>query len=143
MFRQFLKMKIRRLLSVIMIMCRCSGACFVSGLIREKRRKRGAIDFDFPEAKIVLDEKGIPDRYPLKKQTVQQGSLKISCFRQMKLLRRNTARPGFLSCTAYMRIPILKKIEELLAFVRKQGVKIEKEAAENNAEGNPAGAGTH
>ena len=30
----------------------------LSGIIREKRYKRGAIDFDFPESKIILDEKG-------------------------------------------------------------------------------------
>lgn len=29
-------------------------------LLREKRRKRGSIDFDFPESKIILDEKGKP-----------------------------------------------------------------------------------
>ena len=32
----------------------------LSGLLRERRRKRGAIDFDFPESKIILDEKGRP-----------------------------------------------------------------------------------
>lgn len=32
----------------------------LSGLLRAKRRKRGAIDFDFPEAKVLLDENGIP-----------------------------------------------------------------------------------
>lgn len=32
----------------------------VSQLLRERRRKRGSIDFDFPESKILLDEKGIP-----------------------------------------------------------------------------------
>ncbi len=32
----------------------------LSKLLREKRRKRGAIDFDIPECKIVLDEKGSP-----------------------------------------------------------------------------------
>ncbi|MGN1084192.1 MAG: ribonuclease R family protein, partial [Lachnospiraceae bacterium] len=32
----------------------------VSGLLREKRKARGAIDFDFPESKILLDEKGKP-----------------------------------------------------------------------------------
>ncbi len=29
-------------------------------LLREKRHKRGSIDFDFPESKIILDEKGKP-----------------------------------------------------------------------------------
>lgn len=29
-------------------------------LLREKRHKRGSIDFDFPETKIILDEKGVP-----------------------------------------------------------------------------------
>ncbi len=32
----------------------------VSEAIRERRTKRGSIDFDFPESKILLDKKGIP-----------------------------------------------------------------------------------
>lgn len=32
----------------------------LSGILREKRGKRGAIDFEFPESKILLDEKGNP-----------------------------------------------------------------------------------
>lgn len=32
----------------------------VSGLLREKRKERGAIDFDFPESKILLDGNGAP-----------------------------------------------------------------------------------
>ena len=32
----------------------------LSVILREKRRKRGSIDFDFPESKIVLDESGVP-----------------------------------------------------------------------------------
>ena len=28
--------------------------------IKEKRKQRGSIDFDFPESKIILDEKGVP-----------------------------------------------------------------------------------
>ena len=32
----------------------------MSDIIRERRAKRGSIDFDFPETKIILDEKGRP-----------------------------------------------------------------------------------
>ncbi len=32
----------------------------LAGILREKRRKRGSIDFDFPEAKMLLDENGHP-----------------------------------------------------------------------------------
>lgn len=32
----------------------------LADILREKRHKRGAIDFDFPESKIILDEKGKP-----------------------------------------------------------------------------------
>ena len=32
----------------------------LAGILREKRRTRGSIDFDFPESKIYLDEKGFP-----------------------------------------------------------------------------------
>ncbi len=32
----------------------------LSGVLRERRKKRGSIDFDFPETKLVLDEKGRP-----------------------------------------------------------------------------------
>lgn len=32
----------------------------LSGILREQRRKRGSIDFDFPETKIILDQMGHP-----------------------------------------------------------------------------------
>ena len=32
----------------------------LSGLLRERRKKRGSIDFDFPESRIILDKKGRP-----------------------------------------------------------------------------------
>ena len=32
----------------------------LAAILRKKRMKRGSIDFDFPETKVVLDEKGRP-----------------------------------------------------------------------------------
>lgn len=42
----------------------------LSALLREKRKKRGAIDFDFPESKILLNESGYPiDIQPYERNT--------------------------------------------------------------------------
>lgn len=42
----------------------------LASILREKRMKRGAIDFDFPESKIILDEKGEPiDIKPYERNT--------------------------------------------------------------------------
>ena len=98
----------------------------VSGLIREKRRKRGAIDFDFPEAKIVLDEKGIPTDI-----LAEEANCATRLIEDFMLSANETVAEEYRKA----RIPFLyrvhedpdpEKIEELLAFVRKQGVKIEK-----------------
>ncbi len=41
-----------------------------AGLLRRNRHKRGAIDFDFPESKIVLDDQGIPvEIHPYERST--------------------------------------------------------------------------
>ena len=32
----------------------------LAGILRKKRRQRGSIDFDFPETKMILDERGVP-----------------------------------------------------------------------------------
>lgn len=42
----------------------------LAAVLREKRMKRGSIDFDFPESKIYLDEKGMPtDIKPYERNT--------------------------------------------------------------------------
>ena len=32
----------------------------LSGILRKKRHRRGAVDFDFPESKLILNEQGVP-----------------------------------------------------------------------------------
>ena len=42
----------------------------LAAILRGKRRKRGSIDFDFPETKILLDEEGTPvDILPYERNT--------------------------------------------------------------------------
>ncbi len=48
------EVKLRKLLEELKLMKE------LSQILYEKRRRRGSIDFDFPETKIILDDKGIP-----------------------------------------------------------------------------------
>lgn len=42
----------------------------LAAVLRERRRKRGSIDFDFPETRVILDEKGVPvDIEPYERNT--------------------------------------------------------------------------
>lgn len=42
----------------------------LSHILRQRRKKRGSIDFDFPESKILLDERGVPvDIKPYERNT--------------------------------------------------------------------------
>ena len=56
----------------------------LSALLRKRRKKRGAIDFDFPETKVELDEmENRSVSIPMNRMW-RPGSLKISCWRPMK-----------------------------------------------------------
>ena len=53
----------------------------LAAILRKKRMKRGSIDFDFPETKIILDKK-IRSRHtmhlPVKKESMQESKRKIT-----------------------------------------------------------------
>lgn len=51
----------------------------LAAILRKKRMKRGSIDFDFPETKIILDKKGNPVDIRRMSGMLQQRSLKILC----------------------------------------------------------------
>ena len=67
----------------------------LSHILREHRRKRGSIDFDFPESKMVLDE--MVDQLILSHMTEMwlQRLLKILCCLRMKPLRKNISGESF------------------------------------------------
>ena len=82
--------------------------CFLmkeaAAVLKEKRRKRGAIDFDFPEAKILVDEKGYPtDIHPYEREIPLRILLKILCFLPMKRWRKTISGRSFLLCIVPMR----------------------------------------
>ncbi|MDQ2087286.1 ribonuclease R [Herbivorax sp. ANBcel31] len=75
----------------------------LSRILREKRLKRGAIDFDFDEARIVLDEEGIPVEVKNRHTTIAN-----SIIEEFMLLCNETISEHFF----WTNTPFLYRIHE-------------------------------
>lgn len=96
----------------------------LSGILRKKRESKGAIDFDFPESKIILDEKGeVIDIVPHERNTATR------LIEDFMLIANETVAEHFY----YMQSPFVyrvhekpdpEKISSLSSFVRGFGYHI-------------------
>ena len=98
----------------------------LSQKIRRRREKRGAIDFDFPEAKVVLDENGLPiDIVP---EIATDATRIIEDF--MLTANETVAEEFFRKKIPFVyRVhgdPDPEKIENILSFVRRQGLRADR-----------------
>lgn len=90
-------------------------------LLREKRRKRGSIDFDFPETKIILDKEGHPvDIKPYDRNVATK------IIEDFMLIANETVAQHFY----WMELPFVyrthdnpdaEKVEKLATFIRNFG----------------------
>lgn len=81
--------------------------CFLmeeaAGLLKEKRKARGAIDFDFPESKIILDEEGyVSEIYPYERNTA------TDIIEDFMLLANETVAQDYF----WQEIPFIYRIHE-------------------------------
>ena len=93
----------------------------LAGLLREKRRKRGSIDFDFPETKIILDKEGHPiDIKPYDRNVATK------VIEDFMLIANETVAQHFY----WMELPFVyrthdnpdsEKVEKLATFIRNFG----------------------
>ena len=96
----------------------------LASLLREKRRKRGSIDFDFPETKIILDKEGHPiDIKPYDRNVATK------IIEDFMLIANETVAQHFY----WMEIPFVyrthdnpdsEKVEKLATFIRNFGYTI-------------------
>ncbi len=93
----------------------------LSGLLRANRRKRGAVDFDFPESKIILDKEGTP--LEIKPYERNVATMIIEDF---MLAANETVAQHFY----WMELPFVyrvhdtpdaEKIQKLVTFIRNFG----------------------
>ena len=101
----------------------------LAGILRKKRKKRGSIDFDFPETKIILDKSGIPTEIkPYERNTATK------MIEDFMLLANETIAQHFY----WMELPFVyrthdnpdpEKIEKLSLFIHNfgYGIKMNKE----------------
>lgn len=93
----------------------------LASVLRAKRRKKGAIDFDFPETKVILDEEGHPvDMKPYERNVATR------LIEEFMLITNETVAEDYF----WQEIPFLyrsheapeeKKMKELAAFIRNFG----------------------
>lgn len=102
----------------------------LSRILRKNRSQRGAIDFEFPESKILLDDNGIPtDIKPYERNVAtdliedfmllaNETVAKEYCKKEIPFLYRTHENPD------------LEKMEGVLSFVRNQGFEVQKQSEE-------------
>ena len=96
----------------------------LAAILREKRRKRGSIDFDFPETKIILDKEG----HPLEIKPYERN-VATKIIEDFMLIANETVAQHFY----WMELPFvyrthdnpdLEKIDKLSTFIRNFGYSI-------------------
>lgn len=102
----------------------------LAAILREKRRKRGSIDFDFPETKIILDKEGHPiDIKPYERNVATK------IIEDFMLIANETVAQHFY----WMELPFvyrthdnpdLEKIAKLSTFIRNFGYTIKSKQEE-------------
>lgn len=96
----------------------------LAAILREKRKKRGSIDFDFPESKIVLDKQG----HPLEIKPYERN-VATKIIEDFMLIANETVAQHFY----WMELPFVyrthdnpdpEKIDKLSTFIRNFGYHI-------------------
>ena len=98
----------------------------LSELLRNRRKKRGAIDFDFPESKLVLDEKGkVVDIYPYE-QNIATRLIEDFMLAANETVAEEYCMLGLPFVYRTHENPDMEKVETVLEMVHQAGIKVKK-----------------
>lgn len=102
----------------------------LSALLRKRRKKRGAIDFDFPESKVELDENGKPVRIYPYEQNVATGIIEDFMLAANETVAQEYAQAELPFVYRTHENPDMEKVEPVLELVHRAGVKVKKSKEE-------------
>lgn len=98
----------------------------LSELLRNRRKKRGAIDFDFPESKLVLDERGkVVDIYPYE-QNIATRLIEDFMLAANETVAEEYCMLGLPFVYRTHENPDMEKMETVLEMVHQAGIKVKK-----------------
>lgn len=102
----------------------------LSALLRKRRKKRGAIDFDFPESKVELDENGKPVRIYPYEQNVATRIIEDFMLAANETVAQEYAQAEIPFVYRTHENPDMEKMEPVLELVHRAGVKVKKSKEE-------------
>ena len=102
----------------------------LSQLLRKRRKKRGSIDFDFPESKILLDDMGKPVEIYAYEHNVATEIIEDFMLTANETVAEEYALLGMPFLYRTHEDPDGEKMESALSLVRQAGIKVKK-AKEN------------
>lgn len=98
----------------------------LSELLRNRRKKRGAIDFDFPESKLVLDERGkVIDIYSYE-QNIATRLIEDFMLAANETVAEEYCMLGLPFVYRTHENPDMEKMETVLEMVHQAGIKVKK-----------------
>lgn len=98
----------------------------LSGIIRSHRGERGAIDFEFPESKIILDEQGHPVEIRPYERNVATDLIEDFMLLANETVAREYCKRELPFLYRTHDNPDMEKMESVLSFIRSQGFEVEK-----------------
>ncbi|WP_338833906.1 Ribonuclease R [Moorella humiferrea] len=96
----------------------------LAAVLRRRRENRGAIDFDFPEAKVVLDDRGIPVEIIPRRRTVAEGIIEEFMIAANEVVARHLYELAVPTVYRVHEEPAADKMEELNKFLAFFGLHI-------------------
>ena len=96
----------------------------LAAILRKKRHKRGSIDFDFPETKVILDKNG----HPVEIKPYERNTATKLIEEFMLIANETVAEHFFWQETPFVyrthETPDSEKIEKLVTFIRNFGLNL-------------------